>query len=194
MKSRIATGVVVANVGPEWILVPGRESFASPELLQDWAASAARAKTLARPEAFEWLSLSLTAVAASGNPDELRAVYLPSVEADLALVRVIAAGHDTDTGDLALAVGVEDPAAIETPIVEPFTAAGLGEGVRAVRFHVGGEDRSVTGIVAYAFAVAGTVVRVSYADADLTRLTNLSAIVDDFVGAITMQYGEPPTR
>ncbi|MGG7306742.1 hypothetical protein ACQXVK_06045 [Curtobacterium sp. AB451] len=191
MVSQVASGVVIGDVGSEWIIPPGKESFGTAHELHEWAASTARERTAERPQAAEWLAMSLAAIAASTPDSELRALYLPSLTADLAIVRVLAVERDSAPVDLAEVVGATDPAAVEPPVLEGFETAAFGPGVRSVRFLVAADDRTLTGVVTYAFDVAGIVVRVSYADTDLTRLTELADPVDRFVSALRLQYGGP---
>lgn len=183
------SGVIVGDVEPEWIVVPGAESFDGARGMHEWAMSTASARSRERQEATEWLAMSLAAIAATTPELELRALYLPSVISELAIVRVLAVDRGNTVADLAAAAGATDPAAVEPPVVEPFETETLGVGVRSVRFLVAAYDRAVTGIVTYAFEVDSTVVRVSYADTDLTRLTELVDAVDRFVRALRLQYG-----
>jgi hypothetical protein len=130
------------------------------------------------------------------NPFEIVTyLYLPDPHKHAFLVHTCV----DDRPGLTVEQAVTDPEAIQTPVLEEFTTAALGTGVKATCHGVldprPGDLPGAQGMwvsVCYAFAVPGrqAVVTVRATDTDLAWMSAAAADLDEFVRCITLALAD----
>src|ERR1700760_2637099 len=124
------------------------------------------------------------------QPCHSAVLHMPNVDV-LPLPVMVAtweAAGDADS-QLRSLVHADEPEAVETPLVEPFTAEKLGTGLKSQylqKFHRGSE---LTGVVNYAWRVEDmeTDVRVFTASGDLGRLQAAMPDIDQLTNTISVE-------
>ena len=124
------------------------------------------------------------------QPCHSAVLHMPNVNV-VALPVMVATWEAVGDQDAQLRVLVhaDEPDAVEAPLVEPFTAAKLGPGLKSQYLLRSREGPELTGVVNYAWRVADmeTDVRVFTACPDLGRLQSAMPDIDQLTSTISVE-------
>jgi hypothetical protein len=124
------------------------------------------------------------------QPCHTAVIHLPNVDVSPLPVMVATweAVGDKDT-QLRTLVHADEPEAVETPLIEPFTAEKLGTGLKSQYLQKFKHGPDLTGVVNYAWRVEEmeTDVRVFTASGDLGRLQAAMPDLDQLTNTISVE-------